>query len=144
MKRFCLFFLIFVLMLGGCAKGDFADVTPSPDAIDSISFQRTNIDENNNYTYFEKTLTTADDIKGFCVDLDKVKFVKIDPVKFSSVDYLIVFEGPKQHKLMVSGDEIIYDGLAYKINNGSLNDAISRLYNDLPQQEQSATSKLFR
>ena len=144
MKRICCCLLIFCLLFGGCAKGDFADVTPSLDAIDSVSFQRTNIDESNKYTYFEKSLTEPDEIKEFCEALDKVRFVEIDPVKFSSVDYLIVFEGKRQRKLMISGDEIIYDGLAYKIDKGSLNDSITRLYNDIPQQESAAESKLFR
>ena len=89
-------------------------------------------------------MTTSEEIKKFCESLDKVHFVSIDPVKFSSVDYLIVFEGKRQHKLMVSGDEIIYDGLAYKIDKGSLNDAITRLYNSISIQESVATSKLFR
>lgn len=144
MKRFCSLLLIVVLLLAGCAEGNYANVTPSLDAIDSISFQRTNVDEENEYTYFEKTLTEADDIEAFCTKIDKLKFVEIDPIKFSSVDYLIVFEGAMQHKLMVSGDEIIYDGLAYKIEKGSLKDAISNIYDGLTQQEHSAASKLFR
>ena len=144
MKRICCCLLIICLFLGGCAKGNFADVTPVLDAIESVSFQRTNIDKNNQYTYFEKNLTTSEEIEKFCESLDKVHFVSIDPVKFSSVDYLIVFEGKRQHKLMVSGDEIIYDGLAYKIDKGSLNDAITRLYNNISIQESVATSKLFR
>lgn len=144
MKRIFSFFLLFVLILQGCAVGDFADITPTPDVIESISFQRTNIDEKKQYTYFEKKLTEPEEIKDFCKKLDKVKFVGIDPIKFSSVDYLIIFEGPRQHKLLVCQDEIIYDGIAYKINNGSLNDTISHLYDKLPQQEQPTSSKLFK
>ena len=145
MKRFCsLFLLLLILILHGCAVNNFADITPAPDAIESICFQRTNIDKKNQYTYFEKTLTEPEDIKNFCNKLDKVKVIGIDPIKFSSVDYLIIFEGPRQHKLLVCQNEIIYDGIAYKINSGSLNDAISHIYNKLPQQEQPATSKLFK
>jgi len=132
------------LLLAGCANGNYANVTPSLDAIESVSFQRTNIDEEKKYTYFEKTLTKAEDIEAFCAKIDRLKFVEIDPVKFSSVDYLIVFEGTMQHKLMVSGDEIIYDGLAYNIEKGSLKDAISHIYDGLVQQEYSTSSKLFR
>ena len=128
----------------GCACENYADVTPTLDAIESVCFQRTNVDENNAYTYFEKNLTDVTQIEAFCAKIDKIKFEKIDPVKFTSADYLIVFEGKKDHKLMVSGDQIIYDGQAYKVKKDGLQDMIAEIYGGIEQQETAAQSKLFK
>ena len=136
--------LCIVFLLGGCTKMNFKDVTPSLDAIDSIFFQRTNIDENQQYTYYEIQLTDSKEIASFCAKLDEVEFVEIEPVEFTSVDYLIVFEGKKKHKLMMSGDEIIYDGRAYKIYGSTLKNEMDALYGDLPQEESLTDSKLFK
>lgn len=143
MKRAIALILIIACCLGGCAKGNFADVTPPIEVIEGVVIQRTNIDEDNNYTYFEKSLSATDEIEKFCNDLDKLKFVAIDPIKFSSIDYFIYFQGKKSHKLVVLKDAIIYDGLAYKIKKGDPVQKISALYDALPYDEIKTTSKIF-
>lgn len=143
MKRVVLLILIVACFLGGCSKSDFADVTPPSQAIESIVIQRTNIDEDNNYTYFEKSLSDPAEIEKFCSDLDKLKFVAIDPIKFSSIDYFIYFQGQKSHKLVVLKDAIVYDGLAYKLNKGDPIQKIAALYDELPYDEVKTTTKIF-
>lgn len=145
MKKVVVLMLIVSLtfLMYGCQQKKYADVTPDLTAIESVSFQRTNIDENNQYTYYEKAISDAKEIEHFCKKLDKVHFVRIDPVEFTSVDYLIVFEGKLDHKLMISGNEIIYDGLAYQLEKGDLKDFITDLYDELEQQEKLTDSKLF-
>ena len=146
MKKTVLLTILSVLLFcsAGCTARNYADVTPTLDAIENVCFQRTNVDENNAYTYFEKNLADEAQIKAFCTKIDKIKFEKIDPVKFTSADYLIVFEGKKDHKLMISGDQIIYDGQAYKIQKDGLQDKIAEIYNGIEQQETAAQSKLFK
>ena len=79
MKRIGAFLLLCALVccLFGCTKGNYADVTPNCDAIQNICFQRTNIDENNVYTYFEKNIAEKSEVESLCASLDKIKFVKI-------------------------------------------------------------------
>ena len=146
MKRIGAFLLLCALVccLFGCTQGNYADVTPNCDAIQNICFQRTNIDENDVYTYFEKNIAEKSEVESLCASLDKIKFVKIDPVKFSSADYLIVFEGKKTHKLMVSKNQIIYDGLAYEAVGGKLTETLDKIYGKFSQQEVAADSKLFK
>ena len=144
MKKIVAVVFCAALLLGGCAEVKLSDVTPTLDAIETIYIQRTNIDENGEYTYFEKIITDADKIEAFCKKVDKLKFVKIDPVEFNSVDYLIFYEGKKNHKILFSGDQIIYDGKANKIYKGNLTEQISKLYNELPDTETPAVSKIFQ
>ncbi len=154
MKRFCILFLSCVLLFGGCSNVKYADVTPDLKAIEGVCFQRTNVDENNTYTYFEKTLSDPDEIVSFCKKIDKIKLETTEPTKFSSVDYLIVFQGKKEHKLYISGNEVIYDGLAYKLSGLSDEEQVAKpsklglkfqkIYEDMQQQESAAQSKLFK
>lgn len=135
--------LLCCLMLSSCSAGNYKDVTPSLDVIESVCIQRTNIDDNGEYTYFEKILTQKEDIEAFCKSLDKLKFVSIDPVEFTSADFLIIFEGKIDRKMILSGDEIIYDGLAYKLENGSLVDFFGEIYAGIELEEGSAESRIF-
>lgn len=146
MKKCTCILLITVMLFSLCAcdSAEYADVTPRTDVIEGICIQRTNIDEAGQYSYFEKNIEEAQQITEFCKSIDKIKFVEIDPQKFNSVDFLIVFEGKKEHKMMISGNKIIYDGLAYEIKNGELVSKISEIYSALSQQESKAVSKLFR
>ena len=142
MKKF-ISILLCCLMLCSCSSGNYKDVTPSLKVIESVCIQRTNIGDDGAYTYFEKILSNKEDIEDFCKSLDKLKFVRIDPVEFTSADYLIVFEGKKDRKMILSGDEIIYDGLAYKLESGSLVDSVSEIYESISLQESRADSRLF-
>ncbi len=135
---------LLLVALSGCKSTKKYDVTPSLDAIESISFQRTNIDENNQYTYFEKNIEEADAIQEFCKKLDKISLLKIDPIEFSSVDYLIVFQGKLDHKLMICQNKVIYDGQAYEAKNGDLLKDIAQIYNKVVGDETPAQSKLFQ
>lgn len=143
MKRFAIYIILFVMILSGCASGEYADVTPLPDAVDSIAVQKTCVDEENNYTYMEKLIEETEAIESFCKQLDKIRFVETEPLEFSSVDYLIVFQGPKKRKLLLSGDEIIYDGRAYKSVKGTLKETMAEIYNSLSLEEKLTDSKLF-
>lgn len=142
MKRF-ISILLCCLMLCSCSSANYKDVTPSLETIRSVCIQRTKISDKGEYTYFEKILSSEEDIKEFCKNLDKLKFVRIDPVEFNSADYLIIFEGKKDRKIILSGDEIIYDGLAYKIESGSLVDSVGEIYEGITLEESSADSRLF-
>lgn len=144
MKRFLFLLVAAVLILGGCEKVDYSDVTPTLNAIETIYIQRTNIDENNEYTYYEKVIDDAAQIEAFCARIDKLGFVSIDPIEFNSVDYLIVFAGPKNHKILFSGDQIIYDGKANQLHKGTLIDKIGSIYAQIETQEVLAESRLFR
>lgn len=144
MKRIVAICLIFVLLCAGCAPKNRVDITPKTDAIQKITVQRTNVDADGKYTYFEKIIETPEEIASFCKKIDKIDFDSIDPVEFSSVDYLIIFDCGKRHKLLVNKDEIIYDGLAYKSTKGKLVDNISELYNQIEAEEASAVSQIFK
>ncbi len=143
MKRIVPVFLILLCFLSGCSKTEFSDITPLPEAVDGIVIQRTNIDQDGNYTYFEKNIDDPEKIGEFCDKIDDFQFLAIEPVKFSSVDYLVVYQGKKSHKLVFSEDVAIYDGLAYKINKGDLSEKFSELYDSLAGDEVKTTSKIF-
>lgn len=130
-------------VLCSCTNSEFSDITPIPDAVESIVFQRTNVDKDGNYTYFEKTIVEKEQMESFLNNIDSFRFVSVEPIKFSSVDYLIIFQGGRTHKLVLSGDLAVYDGLAYKIDKGDLSDKFSELYTSLSQEEKQTTSKIF-
>lgn len=146
MKKLIVSLLIFscVFCLFGCRKRNQINITPNPKAVDKISFQRTNIDENNEYTYFEKSIDEAGQIAKFCSKLDRLAFETKEPTEFTSVDYLIVFEGANRHKLLVSKNDVIYDGIAYECKNKDLISYISKLYRNANSEEVKTESKLFK
>ena len=143
MKKTIFLLIIMLCVLCSCTNSEFSDITPIPDAVESIVFQRTNVDKDGNYTYFEKTIVEKEQMESFLNNIDSFRFVSVEPIKFSSVDYLIIFQGGRTHKLVLSGDLAVYDGLAYKIDKGDLSDKFSELYTSLSQEEKQTTSKIF-
>ncbi len=143
MKKTILLIFIMLCVLCSCTNSEFSDITPLPDAVESIVFQRTNVDKDGNYTYFEKTIVEKEQIESFLNKIDSLRLVSIEPIKFSSVDYLIIFQGGGTHKLVVCEDLAVYDGLAYKINKGDLSEKIFELYTSLSEEEKQTTSKIF-
>lgn len=145
MKRVVTFLIIAasLLTITACDGGQYKDVTPSPDAVDTVYMQKTVIEGENKYTYKEKKIDQSDEIVSFLKKLDEIRFEEIEPVEFSKVDFLIVFDGKKKHKMLFLDDEIIYDGRAYKSVKGSLKKTVSKLYDALEGSELDTTSKLF-
>ncbi len=145
MKKKIVFSLlaVFALIVTGCAKQAGPNVTPQQSTIQKIYFQKTVIDEKGNYTYKEKEIEDPSAIGKLCSAIEALPVEAEDPVKYSEVDYLIVFECGKRHKLMVLKNEIIYDGVAYRSVKGSLGEAIADLYDGLAAEEKETSSKLF-
>lgn len=145
MKRVVTFLIIAasLLTLNACDGGQYKDVTPSPNTVDAVYIQKTIIEDEKKYTYKEKKIDQSDEIVSFLKKMDEIRFEEIEPVEFSKVDFLIVFDGKKKHKMLFLGDEIIYDGRAYKSVRGNLKKTVSKLYDALEGSELDATSKLF-
>ena len=145
MKKILIFCICaFVLLsIAGCSASSGPAVTPQEDTIQKIYFQKTNIDEQKNYTYTEKEITDAKMIRNFCKAINSLTLQEEDPLKYSDVEYLVVFECGKRHKLMILKEDIIYDGATYKSVKGNLRETFSALFDGLAVEEKKTTSKLF-
>ncbi|MBQ6947078.1 MAG: hypothetical protein IJN42_03435 [Clostridia bacterium] len=142
-KSIALLLILVLIFCCACDSAEYADVTPRVEFVEGVCIQRTNV-EDGKYTYFEKKIDDPALIAGFCEQIDHLNFSKIDPQKFSSADFLIIYEGKKEHKMYVSGNKIMYNDLAYEAVSGDLIKKISELYNKIDQQETAAESRLFK
>lgn len=148
MKKIVCLLCVVVLsfsMLCGCKWGkNVTELTPNRSAVQSIIIQKTYKNDDGKICYRQKVIDKDEDIDAIIKKLDSVGVERQEAVEYSYVDYLVLFEGPKDHRLVVSKDYYIYDGTAYTVTREKNKTVVANLYNTLNYTEEEASSRLFQ
>ncbi len=143
-RLFCIV-LCGLMLLCGCNWNKKAtELTPTRSAVQSIVIQKTYKDQDGGVIYRQKVIKDEQDITDIIQKLDAVSVEKQSAVEYSYVDYLVLFEGPKDHRLLVSGEYYIYDGTAYTVKQNKNKTVVADLYDKLNYTEEETTSRLFQ
>ena len=109
------------------------------ESIESIDFKKTYFkdDLSDPRDYKQKSVTDKDDIKEIVDWLVGLSITKHDAIEIpvERVNYVIMLNGKKTHKVIFMDNYIIYDSQAYTFDNESDIDSVKNKYNLLGYTE---------
>ena len=141
MKRLMAFLLAFITIfaVSSCEQKVSPELRIKVESIESIDFKKTYFkdDLSDPRDYKQKSVTDKDDIKEIVDWLVGLSITKHDAIEIpvERVNYVIMLNGKKTHKVIFMDNYIIYDSQAYTFDNKSDIDSVKNKYNLLGYTE---------
>lgn len=138
---------VMLLSLVGCAEKTRAALDIKRESVSSVEFKRTcySDDEPEFRAYVSKKVTEASDIDkliAWATDLRLTKQKAIE-IPVENVEFVMVLNGTKEHKLIFMGDYVIFDAVAYTYDRAQDKSLVREKYNMLNYEENSAELDLI-
>lgn len=149
MKRTAVFAAVLVLLISlcGCAEKTKPALDIKSESVTSIEFKRTcySDDDPSFRSYVSKTVSQREDIDEVINWAKSLKLSKQSAIEIpvEKVEYVIVLNGVKKHKLIFMGDYIVLDAAAYTFDNPAQKTQVREKYNMLNYSENSAELDLM-
>ncbi len=140
-KRIISAFLIVLLLCVnvGCARKTKPVFNIKHESVTSIDFKRSTYAQNGNLSLkcVQKTVDDTDDIEKLLTFVESLKLVKHAPIEVPSekIQYVMVLNGVKDHKLVFMDEYVVYDSTAYTYKNLSQKSEVAEKYNLLNYPE---------
>ncbi len=141
------FVLLFAVMLFGCAKKTRPMLDIKKESVTSIEFKKTcyKEDEPDYREYVSKTVTEREDLDTLINWAQSLKLEKQNAIEVpvERVEYVIILNGVKEHRLIFLDDYIVYDTVAFVYANPSQKEQVKEKYNLLNYEEKAAKLDLM-
>lgn len=139
--------LICAVMLFGCAKKTRPMLDIKKESVTSIEFKKTcyKDDEPDYREYVSKTVTEREDLDALINWVLSLKLAKQNAIEVpvERVEYVIILNGAKEHRLIFMDDYIVYDTAAFVYANPSQKEQVKEKYNLLNYEEKAAELDLM-
>ncbi len=136
-----IFIIIIVLNVFSCTYKTSPDIDIKLESVQSIDFKRTAFSTETPFgrDYFVKSVTDANDVKALLEWIEGLKLEKQQAIEIptENVEYLMILNGVKNHKLIFFDNYVVYDSIAYTYENQSKITEVSKMYNMLNYEEKS-------
>ena len=141
------FVLFCAVMLFGCAKKTRPMLDIKKESVTSIEFKKTcyKEDEPDYREYVSKTVTEREDLDTLINWAQSLKLEKQNAIEVpvERVEYVIILNGVKEHRLIFLDDYIVYDTVAFVYANPSQKEQVKEKYNLLNYEEKAAKLDLM-
>ena len=141
------FVLLCAAMLFGCAKKTRPMLDIKKESVTSIEFKKTcyKEDEPDYREYVSKTVTEREDLDTLINWAQSLKLEKQNAIEVpvERVEYVIILNGVKEHRLIFLDDYIVYDTVAFVYANPSQKEQVKEKYNLLHYEEKAAKLDLM-
>ena len=141
------FVFLFAVILFGCAKKTRPMLDIKKESVTSIEFKKTcyKEDEPDYREYVSKTVTEREDLDTLINWAQSLKLEKQNAIEVpvERVEYVIILNGVKEHRLIFLDDYIVYDTVAFVYANPSQKEQVKEKYNLLNYEEKAAKLDLM-
>ncbi len=138
-KVFLAAMLAVLMIFTGCAEKQRPVLQINNESVTSIEFKKTCVSQQDPdaRTYVSKTVTEKQDVDELIEWAKSLKLKKQDAIEIpvEQVDYVIVLNGVKEHKLIFLNEYVVLDTTAYTYENPDDKSQASEKYNLLNYEE---------
>ncbi len=139
--------LMALVIFAGCTEKQRPVLQINNESVTSIEFKKTcySDEDPDSRSYVSKTVTEKDDINQIIDWAKSLPLVRHDAIEIpvEQVDYVIVLNGVKQHKLIFLDDYVVLDTTAFIYENPDSKSEISEKYNLLNYEETETQLELI-
>ena len=140
--------LMIALCLFSCARKTKPPFVIKHESVESVDFKRTvySADDPSVRSYVQKSVTAKEDVEDVLCWIEKLKLEKHDAIEvpIEKVQYVIVLNGIKDHKLVFMDQYVVYDSTAYTYKDSSQMSEVANKYNLLNYEQKDTKLDLIK